>query len=183
MNNRRFYTFLTAVFFWVLFFGGADLNASEPFAKRLNYSIHLSQNPSEIERFAAEELKQFLGKIYQKNIRLNDNTDSIRFFVGIGFDSMMAGFTDAPNFGKNFGVSLRKRDIFLYGHDDNVKPLDAVGYTGTLLSVYYFLNRYASVDFFLSWRKRHFDNWRNFFENSCEGRHSKAFFHHARIFL
>ncbi|MFH1476560.1 MAG: DUF4838 domain-containing protein [Verrucomicrobiota bacterium] len=125
-------------------------NVSEPCAKRLNYKIVLPEGQTEIQKTAAEELAKFLEKIYDQPIVFNGSDEPLTFFVGVGLDAVMAGFTDIPDMAKDeaFGVFAHERGILLHGYDDATAPFEAIGRAGTLHAVYYLLTREMGVDFF-----------------------------------
>ena len=121
--------------------------------KRLNYRIVLPDNASKVQKTAADELKSYLGKIYSEPIRFNGKTPgTLTFLIGFPTEAIRAGFTTLPplsDYPGEFGVFVRNDHILLSGRDDkDIDPWSLSGLTGTLLSVYYFLENYADACFF-----------------------------------
>ncbi|NPA36092.1 MAG: DUF4838 domain-containing protein [Chlorobi bacterium] len=115
--------------------------------KRLNYTIVVPQEPSQTELFAAEELKNFLNKIYSKSISINGKNDDITFFIG----KVVPGKKAGNNFKEGeFGIFRDGNNFTFSGFDD--KDADPTGSiklcTGTLSSVYYFMTKYLGVKFY-----------------------------------
>jgi hypothetical protein len=127
-----------------------SLSAGQVTVNRLNYTIVLPDNPSAACKLAGTELAHFLEKIYAKPILFNGDTGPVTFYVGVSGEAIMKGFTDIPEMRGKFGVFHKDRSILCHGWDDaGVAPETRNwGEAGTLLAVYYFLNRYAGVDFY-----------------------------------
>lgn len=119
------------------------------FSERLNYKIIVPQNASKVEQFAAQELSKYLEEIYDADIRLNDSSSDITFFIAVSYETIQAGFINIPDLKTNFGVFRKNRSFLFYGYDDiGVEPeKNHKGHAGTLASVYYFLNHYVGVNF------------------------------------
>ena len=66
---------------------------AETICSNLNYSVILTEKPSRIERFAAEESKYVLEKLYSKDIVVNGASAPVNCFIGIGDEAINAGFT------------------------------------------------------------------------------------------
>ncbi|OGV56762.1 MAG: hypothetical protein A2017_09865 [Lentisphaerae bacterium GWF2_44_16] len=129
---------------------GASLYGGQVLQERLNYKIILPDNSSATCKFAGHELKDFLEKTYSTPLKLNGETGPVTFFVGISSEAVMHGFTDLPDMSGKFGVFHKKRGILFHGFDDkDVNPEESFyDYAGTLLSVYYFLNKYTGTAFY-----------------------------------
>lgn len=124
--------------------------ADSIFHKRLNYQIIIPDNPTEVQKFAASELKTFIDMTYSVPLVLNGRTDQVSFMIGFPESAIMAGFTDIPEMTNRFGV-FRKKSTFLFFGDDcrNLDPVKTPNYNaGTLSAVYYFLNKYAGTGFY-----------------------------------
>ncbi len=122
--------------------------ADQIIEERVSYRIILPDNPSPVVKFAGDELKYYLGKMYNAP---EPNPTQINFLVGFPSVAVETGFTGLPaldQFPGGFGVFRRGNSILMYGFDDAVNPLSTRGRTGTILSVYYFLQKYAGVAFF-----------------------------------
>ncbi|OGV34428.1 MAG: hypothetical protein A2020_05135 [Lentisphaerae bacterium GWF2_45_14] len=126
------------------------LSAGHIAAERLNYKIITPDNPSAVCRTAASELNKILEKTYDAPIKLNGDESPVIFFAGVSSEAIMAGFTDLPDIDGRFGIFRKGRNILFYGFDDKgIDPeKDFYGEAGTLLSVYYFLNKYAGAGFY-----------------------------------
>ena len=123
------------------------LSKGDLFYKRLNYRIIVSQEPTQIELFAAEELKYFLNEIYSEPIVLNGNKTNITFFVGDVNQKVLSknDFRDGL-----FGVFYKDNQLLFTGSDSpDVNPAtDFQLCAGTASSVYYFLTKYMGVNFY-----------------------------------
>jgi hypothetical protein len=128
-----------------------SLSAGQVTVKRLNYTIVLPDNPSEACKLAGTELGYFLEKIYAKPILFSGDTEPVTFYVGVSGEAILKGFSDLPDMRGKFGVFRKDRSILCYGWDDDgVAPeKQNWGEAGTLLAVYYFLGKYADVEFYL----------------------------------
>ena len=118
--------------------------------KRLNYQIIIPDKPTAVQRFAASELKKFLQKTYTQAIKLNGNTDDVTFIVGTSTKKISIDFTNLPNLENKFGI-FRNKNKFLFIGDDfpELNPKSTPRrQAGTLTAVYYFLNKYANVNFY-----------------------------------
>ncbi|OQA85123.1 MAG: hypothetical protein BWY31_02140 [Lentisphaerae bacterium ADurb.Bin242] len=136
-----------------VFLSSAALFGDVVLEKRLNYRIVLPDNAARVQKTAAEELKNYLEKMYTEPIRLNGKTPaSLTFLIGFPAEAIRAGFTTLPALGDypgEFGVFTRNDCILLSGTDDrDIDPWALSGRTGTLLGVYYFLEKYAGAAFF-----------------------------------
>lgn len=129
---------------------GVSLYGGQVLQERLNYKIILPDNPTAICKFAGNELKEFLEKTYSEPLKLNGKNEAVTFFIGISSEAIMHGFTDLPEMNGKFGVFHKNRAILFHGFDDkNINPEENIyDYAGTLLSVYYFLNKYAGTGFY-----------------------------------
>lgn len=121
--------------------------------QRLNYRIVLPDNASKVQKTAADELKSYLAGIYSEPIRFNGKTPAmLTFLIGFSAEAIRAGFTALPalsDYPGEFGVFTRKDHILFSGvDDDKIDPWAVSGRTGTLLSIYYFLEKYAGATFF-----------------------------------
>jgi len=110
--------------------------------QRLNYEIRIPQKAGAIEKFAAQELKNYLAKCFSKPVRLNGKTpEKVTFLV--------ASQKNLPQ-GAEFSVTFRPDNvIWLGGFDDRISrmnPNSFVGENGTLLAVYYFLQKYGMIE-------------------------------------
>ena len=85
--------------------------ADSIFHKRLNYQIIIPDNPTEVQKFAASELKTFLDMTYSVPLVLNGRTDPVSFMIGFPESAIMAGFTDIPEMTNRFG-DFRKQTTF-----------------------------------------------------------------------
>jgi hypothetical protein len=138
-------------FYLLILLQCTSVYADSVFHKRLNYQIIIPDNPTEVQKFAASELKYFLDLTYSAPLSLNGKTDSIIFMVGFPESAIMAGFTDVPAMRGRFGV-FRKNSTFLFFGEDykNLDPVKTPNYNaGTLSAVYYFLIKYAGTGFYL----------------------------------
>ena len=121
----------------VLLLSAMMMQAKE-FAVNLNYRICIPDSPSKMELAAAGQLHSYLQRIYGKKIRMNGSEKEILFSVGFApeakkFSKEKDGLKES-----GFGVFCRERQVLLTGLDDPDE-----GEEGTLLSVYYFLRKYA----------------------------------------
>lgn len=118
--------------------------------ERLNYKIIIPENPSKICKLASAELAKILEQTYTEPIKLNGSEAPIVFYIGISGEAIMSGFTDLPDIYAKFGVFRKSRNILFYGWDDkDIDPeKESYGEAGTLLAVYYFLNKYAGTGFY-----------------------------------
>lgn len=121
--------------------------------QRLNYRIVLPDNASKVQKTAAEELKSYLARIYSEPVRFNGKTPVLlTFLIGFPAEAIRAGFTTLPalsDYPGEFGVFTRNDHILFSGvDDDKIDPWAVSGRTGTLLSIYYFLEKYAGATFF-----------------------------------
>ncbi len=136
-----------------LFLSSAAIFGDTVSEQRLNYRIVLPDNASKVQKTAAEELKSYLAKIYTEPIRFNGKTPAaLTFLIGFPAEAIRAGFTTLPalsDYPGEFGVFTRNDHVLFSGVDDgNIDPWAISGRTGTLLSIYYFLEKYAGATFF-----------------------------------
>jgi hypothetical protein len=130
---------------------GWFLFAAPTGSERVNYTITTTENPTAIEKLAADELQRFLAKSYSEPIILNGKDEPIMFFIGVSAPAILAGFTDLPDLRGKFGIFRNGRNVLLYGWDDtDCDPeKQSYGEAGTLLAVYYFLRNYVGIEFYL----------------------------------
>lgn len=118
---------------------------------KLNCKVIVPLNPTKVEQFAASELKKFIEATYSKPVPLNGQNGPVTFFIGFSSDAVKRGFSGIEISPGKFGISRIKSDFLFWGYD--YKDLDPVKTSyyeaGTLSSVYYFLNKYIGVKFFL----------------------------------
>ncbi len=147
------YKTIIAAFF--VCFVVCNLSAGKVFHQRLNYRIIVQEKSTKVQQFAAEELKKFLDLTYARPMEVNGSTQGIVFMVGFPSEAVMAGFTNLPQMEHRFGIFKRGSTFLLYGYDaPDVDPVETSLYeTGTLSAVYYFLTRYAGVNFYFPGEK------------------------------
>jgi hypothetical protein len=144
----------TAYSKWILllsFMATCSLAAGQVPVQRFNYTIITQDNPSAICKLASAELGVFLEKSYAAPISLNGSDAPLTFFVGVSGQAILAGFSDLPDIKGKFGVFRKGRNLLFYGWDDqDIEPLKVTyGEAGTLLAVYYFLEKYAGTEFYI----------------------------------
>jgi hypothetical protein len=151
MYVKQLTTFPIAVF--LFFFAISDIFAGSIFFNnaKLNYKIIVPRNPSKIEIFAAEELKNFIEQSYSRPISVNGQETEITFFIGFSSETIKKGFSDIDMRAGRFGISRIKSDFLFWGYDyKDLDPVETKFYSaGTLSSVYYFLNKYVGINFFM----------------------------------
>ncbi len=114
--------------------------------KRLNYSISVRDDAGKVEIAAAEELKKYLARIYSAPIKLNGSSDPIVFHVGNAAATGDFKVPDGDGAPEGMAVMCRGRQVFLYGKDDaDAAPYSYLGDNGSILSVFYFLRKYAGL--------------------------------------
>lgn len=119
--------------------------------KKSNYKIIIPDNPSKVCLLASSELSVMLEKTYDAApISFNGSSEPIVFYVGVSGEAILAEFADLPDIHGKFGVFKKGRNILLYGWDDEgIDPEKSIsGEAGTLLAVYYFLNKYVGTTFY-----------------------------------
>ena len=130
------------------------LASENPLEKRLNYKIILPDNPTQTQKLAGEELKAFLNANYTKAIVVNGIKEQLTFFIGASAEAAQYGLVSALPEGCEFGIFRQTNNFLFLGKDDNIDPQKSLrGSAGTLLSVYYFLKKYAGIKFFLPGKK------------------------------
>ena len=143
----KFFTLL------LLVLAGVMLPAGE-FARIHNLRIVLPEEPSEIEKFAAGELKEHLSRTFTAPAQLNGKTpDRINLFVGRGNEACKSGFSgdhaEAVKESK-FGIYRNNNDFLFIGFDTAKGNVYAANDScGTLLAVEYFAQKYLQSKFFL----------------------------------
>jgi Domain of unknown function (DUF4838) len=142
-------------FIWLVVFGlmltmAGKIFAGKIFTARLNYRVMLQDNPTEVQKFAAAELKKFLNEAYSEQIKLNGEPADLTFMIGFPAEAMLAGFTDIPSLKDRFGIFRRGTILLFYGDDrPDLDPVKTYKYrAGTLAAVHYFINRYLKVKFY-----------------------------------
>lgn len=132
---------------------GVTLTAGE-FANIHNLRIVLPDQPSEIEKFAAGELKEHLSKTFTAPAVFNGKKpERIDLFVGLSSEAIKSGFTgdyaEAKKESK-FGIYRNNNDLLFVGFD-TVKGnvFNFKESCGTLLAVEYFAQKYLQSKFFL----------------------------------
>ncbi|MBR7143313.1 MAG: DUF4838 domain-containing protein [Lentisphaeria bacterium] len=138
---------------FLLVLAGVMLPAGE-FARIHNLRIVLPEEPSEIEKFAAGELKEHLSRTFTAPAQLNGKTpDRINLFVGRGNEACKSGFSgdhaEAVKESK-FGIYRNNNDFLFIGFDTAKGNVYAANDScGTLLAVEYFAQKYLQSKFFL----------------------------------
>jgi hypothetical protein len=125
------------------------------FFKNSNYRIIVPLNATKVEKFAATELQKFLGATYDGVITLNGQTSQVTFMIGFPSEAITAGFAGIKPLNDKFGVFRVKTNILFAGDDrKDLDPAENRFYqAGTLSAVYYFLNKYAGVNFYFPGEK------------------------------
>lgn len=130
------------------------LNSKKVLESRLNYKIILPNNATQIQKLAAKELKTFLKANYTKAIVVNNTREPLTFFVGGSCDAVNNELVPELPENSEFGVFRQGRNFLFFGKDDNIDPNKSLrGHAGTLLSVYYFLQKFTGIKFFLPGKK------------------------------
>ncbi|OQA86046.1 MAG: hypothetical protein BWY31_01547 [Lentisphaerae bacterium ADurb.Bin242] len=127
-----------------IFSGRPDESASlKRIASRLNYEVLIPDGVGEVVQAAAAELKSYLEKLYDAEISLNGKIpEKIQFIVTAVPEKTV------PLKGE-FAILNDSCRIVICGYDDaDALPWQMRGRTGTLLGVYYFLQKYAGAEFF-----------------------------------
>ena len=134
-------------------FAGVVLTAGE-FASIHNLRIVLPDQPAEIEKFAAGELKEHLSRTFTAPAVLNGKKpERINLFVGLSSEAKKSGFTgdysEAVKESK-FGIYRNNNDMLFIGFDTaNGNVYNFKESCGTLLAVEYFAQKYLQCKFFL----------------------------------
>lgn len=122
------------------------------FAKEKFFSIYTPEKPSKVQKTAAEELANYLKRLYTSPIKFNGKkaVKGVRFYIGRTLGTCEKLFDTVPM--TEFGIFPAKdksKAILIDGLDDpKIHPWSVRGRTGTLLGVYYFLGKYAGAEFF-----------------------------------
>ncbi|MBR2904469.1 MAG: DUF4838 domain-containing protein [Lentisphaeria bacterium] len=133
------------------------LQKAKCFAKEKYFSIYIPQTPSKVQETAAKELLSYLKRLYSSPIVFNGNkTKEMRFYIGRTKGEAEKLFAISPmrEFGLFPSADPAVPAILIDGTDDpGISPWVSRGRTGTLLGVYYFLSRYAGIEFFAPGKK------------------------------
>ena len=137
----------------MLIFSGCAIYAAE-FAKVHNFTIILADEPTEIEKSAAAELKEHLSKSYTAPAQLNGKTPvKINMFIGVSAEAKKAGFSgdhSAAQAESKFGIYRNNNDFLFVGFDSvNGDIYTFRDSCGTLLAVEYFAQKYLQSKFFM----------------------------------
>ena len=135
----------------------ALLQEAKCFAKEKYFSIYTPRNPSKVQETSAKELLSYLKRLYSSPIVFNGSkTKEMLFYIGRTKGEAEKLFAAAPM--REFGIFPSTDPavpaILIDGMDDpGISPWATRGRTGTLLGVYYFLSRYAGIEFFAPGKK------------------------------